>query len=56
MADSYWIIEWRYPASYGKPASEWQLVNSTPFNSREGAESYNQRSYYEYRISEFIRR
>lgn len=56
MSDSYWIIEWRYPASLGSPAGEWQPVTgATPSRHKEGAETYRERSYYEYRLSEFVR-
>lgn len=56
MSDSYWIIEWRYPASLGKPATEWQPVTSaTPARYKEAAETYRQREYYDYRISKFAR-
>ena len=53
--DRYWIVEWRFPASLGKPPSEWQAVNSPPCRHLELAKRYPQREYYDYRISEFVR-
>ena len=54
--DSYWIVEWRYPASLGKAASSWMPCDMPPCRYEEAARNYPQRNYYEYRISEFQRR
>jgi hypothetical protein len=53
--DEYWIVEWRYPASIGTPAADWQAVDSLPFRHKKAAEKYPKRSYYEYRLSRFER-
>ena len=53
--DSYWIVEWRYPSSLGKPPSSWMPVEMTPGRYEEATKRHDQRGYYEYRISEFRR-
>ena len=53
--ERYWIVEWRFPASNGKPAWAWEPVERTPYAIKEMAEAYPVRSFYEYRISEFVR-
>jgi len=53
--DSYWILEWRYPAGLGKPASSWMPCDMIPSRYKDAAERLQQRPYYDYRMSEFTR-